>query len=155
MFNSFLFGAQSGSLSGGTATDPTILAYRNSLFDHAAATNTLEAIIAFGAHANTSATNWPGRGSIPIIHVTHPTAQSGVAANWNSNLTAAHTAIAPDWDGHFNSTPYDTSMAMPATDIPRRDLPFGIPSWPGTGGNTQSQRGNGGAFETQINWSAP
>ena len=157
MFNSFLFGVQSSSFSGGavTATEATIMAYRNKLFDRAKATNTLTAVIAFGSYANTSATSWPGLGSIPLIHLTHPTAPSGVAANWNSHFAAAHSAIAADPDGTVDSTPYSTTAAMPATDIPRGDLPFGIPSWHGTGGNTRSQRGSGAAFETQIIWTAP
>jgi uracil-DNA glycosylase len=157
MFNTFLFGVQSSSLSAGTVTptDATIMAYRNSLFDRAAATNNLTAIIAFGQHANTSAMNWPGRGSIPIVHLTHPTAPSGVAANWNSHFAAAQSAIAPDGDGHVDSTPYSTMTAIPSTDIPRRDLPFGIPSWHGMGGSTRSQRGSGATFESQITWTAP
>ena len=157
MFNTFLLGVQSSSLSAGTvtATDATIMAYRNKLFDRVASTSTLTAIIAFGAQANTSATNWPGRGSIPIIHLTHPTAPSGVAADWNSHLAYAQSIIAPDVGGHVDSTPYDTTAAMPSTDIPRRDLPFGLPAWHGTGGNTRSQRGSGAAFETQITWTAP
>lgn len=154
MFNTFLFGVQSTSLTPATVTDANIMAYRNKLFDRAAATNTLTAIIAFGTHANTSATNWPGRGSLPIVHLTHPTAPSGVAANWNSHFAAAHGAIAPDSDGHVDSTPYSTTATMPNTDIPRRDLPFGLPSWHGTGGTTRSQRVSGN-FESQITWTAP
>jgi uracil-DNA glycosylase len=155
MFNSFLFGVQSNSLNTAIATDATIMAYRNSLFDHAKATNNLTAILAFGSYANTSATNWPGRGSLPIIHVTHPTAPSGVAANWNSHFAAAQAVIAPDSDGHVDATPYGTTGDMPHTDVPRRDLPFGLPSWHGTGGGTLSQRGSGANFESQIVWSAP
>jgi len=157
MFNTFLFGVQSSSLSAGTvtATDATIMEYRNKLFDRVASTNTLTAIIAFGSHANTSAVNWPGKGSIPIIHLTHPTAPSGVAANWNSHLAFAQSIIVPDSDGHVDTTPYDTTIAISGTDIPRRDLPFGVPLWHGTGGNTRSQRGSGATFETQITWTAP
>ncbi len=157
MFNTYLFGVQSSSLSGGavTATEPTIMAYRNSLFDRAKATNTLEAILAFGAQANTSAINWPGRGAIPVVHLAHPTAPAGVAADWNMHLSAAQSAISPDSDGHVDTTPYDTTMPLPHTDVPRRDLPFGIPPWHGAGGGTRSQRGSGANFETQIVWTAP
>jgi uracil-DNA glycosylase len=154
MFNTFLFGVQSGSITAAMVTDANLMAYRNSLFDQAKANNPLTAIIAFGSHANTSATNWPGRGSLPLIHVAHPTAPSGVAANWNSHFATASGVIAADSDGHVDSTPYNTAAAnMPMTDIPRRDLPFGIPSWHGTGG-TRSQRVTGN-FETQITWTAP
>jgi uracil-DNA glycosylase len=157
MFNSFLFGVQSTSLSAGTVavTEPIIMAYRNSLFDRAKATNNLAAIIAFGTHAKTCALNWPGRGALPVIALMHPTAPSGVAANWNSRLAAAQGAIAPDSDGHADPTPFSTAAAIPATDIPRRDLPFGLPSWHGTGGATHSQRGSGTSFESKITWTAP
>ena len=159
MFNSFLFGGQSGSLTQALAIDPTIMGFRNKLFDYAKATNTLTAILAFGQYAQTSASNWPGAAGIPIIHLSHPTAQSGVAASWNSQFSAAHAVIAADHDGTVDATPYDTTVMtpptpLPATDIPRRDLPFGIPSWHGTGGGTRSQRVSG-AFETEITWTAP
>lgn len=157
MFNTYLFGAQSGSITTATAADPTIMAYRNKLFDHAKATNTLSAVIAFGSHANTAATNWPGRGSIPLIHLMHPTAPnvSDIANDWNSHFATAHAAVAPDSNGTVDTTPYNASAsAMPFTDIPRRDLPFGIPAFHGTGGATRSQRVSGN-FETQINWTAP
>lgn len=155
MFNSFLFGGQSNSLSAAIAMDPTIMAYRNGLFDRARTTNSLEAIIAFGSHAKTSALNWPGRGNLPIISLTHPTAHSGVAANWNNGFAAAQGAIAADSDGQVDMTPYSTTAVMPHTAVPRRDLPFGLPTWHGTGGGTQSRRGSGAGFEQQIIWTAP
>jgi uracil-DNA glycosylase len=154
MFNTFLFGGQSGKLKPAMATDATVMAYRNSLFDKAKATNALEAVIAFGAHAQASAASWPGLGGLTVIPLKHPTAQGGgVAADWNANFAAAHAAIAPDADGHVDATPYDTTAAMPTTDIPRRDLPFGLPAWHGTKGATRSKRGT--SFETQILWTAP
>ena len=156
MFNSVLFGIQSEHLTDAIVTEPTIMAYRNSLFDRAKATNNLEAIIAFGTRAKTSVLNWPGRGTLPVIPLFHPTAQTGLAANWNSHLAAAQSAIAPDSDGQVDPQPYSTTAAaMPHTDIPRRDLPFGVPAWHGTGGSTRSKRGSGAAFKTQILWSAP
>jgi hypothetical protein len=132
------------------------MAFRNKLLDHAKSTNTFTAILAFGQYAQISASNWAGAAGIPIIALSHPTAQSGVAANWNSHFAAAHAAIAADSDGHVDATPYSTTVTpLPATDIPRMDLPFGIPSWHGTGGGTRSKRGTGSAFETQIMWTAP
>lgn len=154
MFNTFLFGVQSSSLSTAMATDSTIMAYRNKLFDRAAYANQLSAIIAFGQYAYTSVTNWPGKGSIPVIHLTHPTSPSGVAANWNNQFPTAHNLIAPDGDGSVDLTPYSTTGTMPTTDVPRRDLPFGMPAWHGTGGVTHSQRVSAN-FETQITWTAP
>ena len=156
MFNSFLFGVQSASLSAGIVTEiePTIMAYRNKLFDRAKTTNALEAVIAFGSYAKSCAFNWPGRGALPIIHLMHPTAPNGVAAHWNSRLAAAQGAVAPDSEG-VDTTPYSAAGPMPCEDIPRRDLPFGMPIWHGTGGTTHSKRGNGSYFKSRIIWTAP
>jgi uracil-DNA glycosylase len=154
MFNTFLFGVQSGEITDALAADATIQGYRNQLFDRAKATNALSLVLAFGSWAHKSVQNWPGLGGIPYVHVTHPTAPSGVAANWNSNLAAAISHVAPDFDGHPDATPYPASAPIPSTDIPRRDLPFGLPSWHGAGGGTRSERVST-AFETQITWTAP
>jgi uracil-DNA glycosylase len=155
MFNSVLFGVQSKKLTPAIVTDPAITTYRNSLFDRAKATNNLKAVIAFGLHASTSVANWPGRGTLPIIQLMHPTAGEGVPANWNSHFAAAHAAISSDPDGHSDPTPYNNSGTMPCTDIPRADLPFGLPTWHGTAGGTHSVRGKGTSAETQIIWTAP
>jgi len=155
IFNTFLYGIQSASLSPAIATDATIMAYRNKLLDHAMATNHLTAILAFGQYGQISVANWPGAGTLPVIKLSHPTALSGVAASWNSNFAAAHTAIQPDSDGHVDATAYNPSGPLPSTDIPRWDLPFGVPAWHGTGGGTRSQRVSGTNFETQIIWNAP
>jgi len=154
MFNTFLYGVQSNSITPQLVSDATIQGYRNQLFDRAKSTNSLQAILAFGAHAHTSVSNWPGKGSLPVFNLTHPTAQSGVANNWNSNLGSAQAKVTPDSDGHVDTTQYSTTADLPTTDIPRRDLSFGVPSWFGAGGLTSSQRATG-AFETQINWTAP
>jgi uracil-DNA glycosylase len=155
MFNTFLFGVQSGSITPAMVTDATIKAFRNKLFDKARATNALEAVITFGSHARTSVLNWPGRAGLTLIHLTHPTSPTAVAANWNSKFAAATAAIAPDGDGVVDPAPYSASAtAMPHRDIPRGDLPFGIPDWHGTGGATRSKRGSGANYKTQISWTA-
>lgn len=154
MFNTFLYGVQSGSLSPAMVTDATIMAYRNKLFDRARATSPLTAVITFGNYARQSIEHWPGRAGLAVINVMHPTAQSGVADNWNQHFVQAHAAIAADHDGHVDATPYDIHAPLPGSDIPRRDLPFGVPAWHGTGGATRSVRVSG-HFETQITWTAP
>lgn len=155
MFNTFLFGGQSSGLTSALVLDPDITTFRNKLFDKAKAANQLTAVLAFGAKAHDSVDAWPGKGSLTVIKLTHPTAQSGVAANWNSKLAAASAVVTPDPDGTVDLTPFDTAAQdMPTTDIPRYDLPFGAPPWHGTGGRTSSQRISG-AFETQIRWTAP
>ncbi len=155
MLNTFLFGIQSASLNQKIATDASIMAYRNKLFDQAHASNDLSAILSFGAYAHLSAMNWPGRGSLKVVQLTHPTSPSGVAANWNSQFAAASSALAPDPDGTVDSTPLSTTSPIQSTDVPRRDLPFGVPAWHGAGGGTHSQRGAGNNFESQVLWTAP
>ena len=157
MLNTFLFGIQTASLNQTIATDAGIMAYRNKLFDQAQASNNLSAILTFGTYAHLSAMNWPGRGSLKVVQLTHPTAPSGVAANWNSQFAAASSAVASDPDGTVDSTPFSTTHPIQRTDVPRRDLPFGVPSWHGAGAGrgTHSQRGAGSNFESQILWTAP
>ena len=155
MFNTFLYGVQSGAITPALVNDPEIQAFRNKLFDKAKAANQLSAVLAFGSKAQDSVAAWPGKGALPVIELTHPTAPSGVAASWNSKLAAASAAVSPDSDGTVDLTPFDTAApTMPTTDIPRFDLPFGTPPWHGTGGATRSQRVSG-AFETEIRWTAP
>lgn len=155
MFNTFLYGVQSGAITPGLVQEPDILAFRNKLFDKAKAANQLTAVLAFGTKAHESVDAWPGKGALPVFELTHPTAPSGVAANWNSKLTAASAAVSPDPDGSVDLTPFDPTLpSMPTTDIPRFDLPFGTPPWHGTAGRTSSQRVSG-AFETDIRWTAP
>lgn len=155
MFNTFLFGIQSASLNRNVATEAGIMAYRNKLFDAARASNSLSAILTFGTYAHLSAMNWPGRGSLKVVQLTHPTSPSGVAANWNSQFAAARSAVAPDPNGTVDSTPFSTTGPIQSTDVPRRDLPFGVPAWHGAGGGTRSRRGTGSKFESQILWIAP
>jgi uracil-DNA glycosylase len=155
MFNTFLFGIQSAALTNAVAVDPKIMAYRNQLLDRALQTNHIAAVLAFGTYAALSFSNWPGGSGLHVIKLMHPTSPSGVTANWNSQFAAASSLIQPDVDGQVVSTPYSTTNPLPSTDIPRFDLPFGLPKWHGTGGGTHSQRGKSSSFENQIIWNAP
>jgi uracil-DNA glycosylase len=155
MFNTFLFGIQSASLKSAVATDAAITTYRNQLLDFALQKNQIAAVLAFGSYAALSVSSWPASSGLNVIKLTHPTSPSGVGANWNSQFAAASGFIQPDADGHVDPSPYSTTQPIPATDIPRYDLPFGVPAWHGTGGGTHSQRGKSASFEKQIIWIAP
>lgn len=155
LLNTFLYGVQSGGITSQLLHDPDIEGFRNQLFDRAAATSSLTAVLAFGKKAQDSVAAWPGKGALPVIPLAHPTSPTGVAADWNSHLAAALAVVTPDPDGVVDATAYDTAASdLPTADIPRSDLPFGTPPWHGTGGRTSSQRVSG-AFETEIQWSAP
>jgi Uracil DNA glycosylase superfamily len=158
MFNTFLysiFGSYNdakAALLAAPAANTAVRDFRNLMLDRAKATNTFEAILAFGTGAHEAVDNWPGAMGLTRFDLTHPTAtDSLVVSNWNSHLAAMAAAIAPD-----AGATTDLSPCLPITDpnaftnIPRKDLPFGIPAFHGTGGGTHSQR-NG---NTQITWSS-
>jgi uracil DNA glycosylase superfamily protein len=159
MFNTFLYGIfgqfndAKAALQTDPATEEAVRTFRNRVFDRVRSTNTLSAILAFGVGAHQSLDAWPGAAGIPRFDLTHPTAPNDeqVLANWNDQLAAMGTAIAAD----ASETP-DLTPCLPVTDpnafadIPRADLPFGIPAFHGTGGKTHSQR----AGNAQITWLA-
>jgi uracil-DNA glycosylase len=156
MLNAFLFGikGQMDVAMSAIALEPTILNYRNRLFDHVAAENTIHAIISFGNGADLSITNWPGRPlAIPWFQLHHPSAPDNlVLPNWNANLSSLGAAVTADKASLVDLTPYGATFgAGDVADIPREDLSFGIPDWHGTGGNTRSQR-NGDKI---ITWTSP
>jgi hypothetical protein len=159
MFNTFLYGIfgqfndAKAALHANPAAEAAVQAFRNQVFDRVRSTNTLSAILAFGAGAHQSLDTWPGAVGIPRFDLTHPTAPNDaqVLANWNGQLAAMGAAITPD----AGATP-DLTPCLPVTDpgafadIPRADLPFGIPAFHGTGGKTHSRRNGNG----EIDWVA-
>jgi Uracil-DNA glycosylase len=156
MLNTFLFGikGQMDAAMNAIAVEPTILNYRNRLFDKVIAENGIQAIISFGNGADLAINNWPARpAAIPWFQLHHPSAPDDlVLPNWNANLNALHAAVTPDKQSLVNLTPYGVVFgAGDVADIPREDLGFAIADWHGTGGGTRSQR-NG---DNVISWTSP
>ena len=153
MLNSFIFGikGQFDDEMEAIAQEAPILTYRNQLFDRAAATNSLQAILAFGKGARTCLDLWPGKAAFQVIEFTHPSAPDTITLpNWNANLAAAQALVTADPGAQVDLTPYGAAFTpADSVAIPRVDLPFGIPPWHGTNG-TRSHR-NG---DTQIVWDA-
>jgi hypothetical protein len=89
IFNTFLFGikGQMDAVMNAVAVEPTILNYRNGLFDKVIAENTIQAIISFGNGADLAISNWPGRpAAIPWFQLHHPSApENAVLPNWNAH----------------------------------------------------------------------
>ena len=151
MFNTFLYGIRGQfdtpmrTLSAGGP----ILAFRNSILDQLAAENRIEAVIAFGNGAHHAFEHWPGGQSLTVFKLVHPTARQGITANWNQNLPQMLAAIHPDPGSNPDPALYSADFTVQdQSDIPRFDLPFGIPDWHGTGG-THSTRGGS---MTKIVW---
>jgi uracil DNA glycosylase superfamily protein len=156
MFNTFLYGikGQMDAVMRAAAVEPTILDYRNGLFDKTAAANTLQAIISFGNGADLAITNWAARpAGVPWFQLAHPSAPDEVVLpNWNANLNAIHAAVTPDKASLVDTTPYGATFgAADSADIPREDLSFGLADWHGTGGSTRSQRDG----DNTIKWTSP
>ena len=152
MLNTFLYGIHGqydNTMRTVSGSEP-FLSFRNSLFDRARATNTIEAVIAFGVGAHESYDQWAGGQTLPVFKLTHPTAKGGVGTNWNSHLGDMIAKVTPDPGEMQDPTPYGDNLGKnDRVDIPRIDLNFGVPDWFGTGG-TRSQRGGA---NNRIIWS--
>jgi len=154
MLNTFLYGirGQMDATMNAVAVEPTILQYRNSLFDKVKASNTLQAIISFGNGADLAIQHWAGKAGIPWFQLHHPSAPANmVLPNWNASLPNLAASVVPDKKSLVDLSLYGSAFT-PAdfVDIPREDLSFGIAAWHGTGGITRSGR-NG---DKEIKWFA-
>ncbi len=159
IFNTFHLGMQ-GQYGDGfepISTSNPLLAWRNALFDHAKATNPLVAVLTVGSAARDAVDAWPGAAGLSRVHVTHPSAanfgNTAMFPEWSSAVATLAGVVAADPGMSSDLTPYGASFApADAQDIPRRDLPWGIPDWFGRGGTTQSKREEAGK---ELCWEAP
>jgi hypothetical protein len=139
--------------------DPRIEGFRNALLDRIAKRNALEAVVAVGSAARDAIERWPGRGSLPFHHITHPSApnHAAVLQNWNDGVAVLQALV----DAELGVTPDPTAYAGDWTDadhvpIPRRDLPFGVPEWHGNGTRaTRGRKPDNSTDHKLILWSAP
>ncbi len=152
MLNTFLFGVTGqfdAKLRAISAAGP-ILSYRNSLFDQVLATSPIEAILAFGAGARHAVDHWPADAPLRRFDLVHPTSPSGVADSWNRALPELLAAVTPEPGLAPDPTPYGSDLTPgDSAPIPRLDLPFGLPTWHGTGGTHSTRQGS----KRKIVWS--
>lgn len=123
------------------STDPLVMDYRNTLCDKILSENPVEAVLTIGAGARHAVQHWPHPSNLHVSNLVHPSAKTElVLNNWNQELSILLQIVEPEIGVTPNSTPY-TLEWKPSDymDIPRRDLPFGVPSWFGTQG-TKSHR---------------
>jgi hypothetical protein len=131
--NTYLFGMHKMATAKTLLTKPAHKAWRNALFDMAK-TPSVQAIIAFGKHAQDAVSLWPGKGAIPVIEVQHPTARNegNLLAEWKPAVIQLRGIVTPDADGSVTGA--NDGQAFKKSDyraIPRRDLPFGAPDFLG------------------------
>ncbi len=161
MVNTFLypvFGQFIGDLRDLTE-DPEILGYRNQMLDRIAESNPIEAVITVGSAARDAVERWAGGGEHTVQHLTHPSAKSHgpLLANWNEGLATLRPLVAPEAGIERDEATYGADWRdEDHEDIPRRDLPFGLPEWHGVGSRARRARTDDNKTDhKRILWKAP
>jgi len=143
MVNTFLYSiyGQFDSEMENISLDPLVINYRNEFLDKILNDNPIEAVIGIGAGARHAIQHWPHPNNLHISYLVHPAAPpTMVTDDWNTELPILLGKIEPDVGETPDPTPYGPDWSPnDRADIPRRDLPFGVPDWLGTGG-TKSKR---------------
>lgn len=121
------------SRSGQVLNDPAHLAWRNSVLSKAKGSS-VRAVIALGAQAQRAVALWPGRGSVPLFNLPHPSSrdEKKLLDAWRDAVTQLRGIVTPDTDGDATKPNYGSKfIEADYTPIPRRDLPFGVPDFLG------------------------
>jgi hypothetical protein len=109
--------------------------WRNELFDKTTHVSTdLQAIVAFGSNAKIAVDLWEGKAGIPVFDVHHPSypEEDVLLTDWRGALQQLRELITPDPDGDNSGPGYGSTFdEADYAPIPRRDLPFGVPSFLG------------------------
>jgi hypothetical protein len=137
MLNTFLFSifGQFGGDNAAMSANGPVSDYRNVLFDAAAGSNPLHAIVTVGSGARDAVDRWPGAAGVPRVHILHPAFPNvtSLLTDWNGALASLGVLVDPDDDGTVG-VPYGAAFVPgDIAGIPRRDLPFGLPAWHGMG----------------------
>ncbi len=113
--------------------EPEQLAWRNQFFD-AVRPGALDAVIAFGGNAQEAYDLWAHKPSVPVERIPHPSSRDAqrLLHEWRDAIVRLRGIVAPDPDGDEHGANYGTSFReSDYAAIPRRDLPFGVPSFLG------------------------
>src|SRR5687768_8315881 len=125
--NAFAYALLPGkaSHSGQVLNDPAHLAWRNSLLSKAM-TPSVQAIVALGAQAQRAVALWPGRGSVPLFNLPHPSSrdEKKLLDTWRDAVAQLREIITPDTDtGPMKPNYGPKFIEAHYSAIPRRDLP--------------------------------
>jgi uracil-DNA glycosylase len=149
MVNTYLYSIYGQSAGDRHVNDTDIAAYRNSWLDALVLGRDVQAVVAFGALADTAfhiwaATRPQAATALAYQHVTHPTAPisgsggdparlaaltKAMLAGWNTALRVLRNAVTPETT---RASLYLSSGVMRPSDdieIPAGDLPAGLPEW--------------------------
>ncbi len=117
-------------------TDPVQVAWRNQLFD-ALKTPNLKAVIAFGKQTQTAVGLWPGRGTLKVENIPHPSSRNPqkLLVDWTAAVTRLRAVVPADPGAAPLPPNYGPSFTeADYAAVPARDLPFGVPPWIGDDG---------------------
>jgi uracil-DNA glycosylase len=135
-FNAFVYALHPGQASQAKPilSEPGQIAWRNTLFDMVK-TPDLQAVVAFGVNAQKAVQLWPGKASLPVFNIPHPTSHvaSTIVAKWSAAVPALRATVTPDVDGDPTLPNYSGGDLVEDDyrRVPLFDLPFGVPEWLG------------------------
>lgn len=139
--------------------------WRNELLDLARGAS-VQAVVAFGANAQTALEGWAGGAGLPSFPVHHPSypKEEQLLEGWRDAITDLRALVVPDPDGDASGPNYGATVTeADYAPIPSRDLPFGAPSFLGDDGwRRRASSGGRGSVERDPNdflhslvWHAP
>lgn len=148
--NAFVYAAIPATVSRAARAvlaDPEHTRWRNQVFARATGAR-LQAIVAFGAHAQDAVRRWGTARDVPVENLPHPSSRDAatLAARWREAVERLRVVVTPDDDGDPTGPTYGAALAEEDyAPVPRGDLPFGLPDWVGDdawGRATQPQHHN-------------
>jgi uracil-DNA glycosylase len=92
----------------------------------------LQAIVAFGAHAQKAVELWGPPAGVPVIEIPHPSSHdpARLQTEWRQAIEDLRAVVEPDPDGNPDAPNYGEEFRdSDYAPIPSRDLPYGLPAW--------------------------
>jgi len=123
--------------------EPPQVEWRNELYGTVVGPE-LEAIVAFGGMAQDAVALWAGRPAVELCEVPHPSSRDARALldAWRAAVEELRHVVTPDPDGDNNLPNYGSRFReADYASIPRRDLPFGTPTFLGDDSWVRTERG--------------
>jgi uracil-DNA glycosylase len=114
-------------------SEPEQLSWRNELFAMIIGAD-LQAIVTFGLQARIAVELMTPAPAVMIKKVPHPSSRDAtkLITEWRTSVADLRTVVTPDPDGDNSGPNYGERFSeSDYAPVPRRDLPFGVPSWLG------------------------
>jgi hypothetical protein len=107
--------------------------WRHQFYDAILPTD-VQAVVAFGVNAQKAFDLWPGKPSVEVERIPHPSSRdaSALLSAWHGAVQRLRGIVTPDTDGSASGANYGSSFKeSDYAAIPRHDLPFGVPPFLG------------------------